>query len=251
MTKQPLVSIITATLNSEKHLERSIQSVLGQDYPNIEYIIIDGGSQDGTTAIIEKYSDNITYWTTEKDEGIYDAWNKGLALAKGDWIGFLGSDDKYYPDAISSYVNKINALSIKELDYVSSKVELVDPLQKPLRIIGKPWNWDLFKIYMNVAHVGSLHAKHYFQKYGNYNMNYKITGDYELLLRAKENLIAGFWDGVTVQMQVAGISSRNRAVFEETYRAKVSLGVRTPYLAKKDMWIAKVKYFIRKILFPT
>ena len=89
------VSIITVCFNSEKTLEETIQSVLIQDYPEVEHIIIDGGSTDGTLAIIRKYAAQITQWISEKDHGMYDAMNKGIALATGDVIGILNSDDVY------------------------------------------------------------------------------------------------------------------------------------------------------------
>ena len=89
----PLVTIITVVFNGEKHLEQAIQSVISQSYNNVEYIIIDGGSTDGTIDIIRKYDDQIDYWLSEPDEGIYDAMNKGWKLSQGDYIYYLGSDD--------------------------------------------------------------------------------------------------------------------------------------------------------------
>ena len=89
----PLVTIITVVFNGEKHLEQTIQSVINQTYDNVEYIVIDGGSTDGTVDIIRKYEEKIDYWVSEPDNGIYDAMNKALTIAKGDWILFLGSDD--------------------------------------------------------------------------------------------------------------------------------------------------------------
>jgi hypothetical protein len=89
----PLVTIITVVFNGEKHLEQAIQSVISQSYNNVEYIIIDGGSTDSTIDIIRKYDDQIDYWLSEPDEGIYDAMNKGWKLSQGDYIYYLGSDD--------------------------------------------------------------------------------------------------------------------------------------------------------------
>src|SRR5687768_15692501 len=97
----PLVSIITIVFNGQKSIERAINSVLGQTYPNIEYIIIDGGSTDGTIDIIKKYQHKIAFWKSEPDNGIADAFNKGLSCAKGNIIGFVNADDWYNPDTIS------------------------------------------------------------------------------------------------------------------------------------------------------
>ena len=98
------VSVITATYNSENTIQRTIDSVIGQDYKDIEYIIIDGGSTDRTIHILEENTDKISYFISEKDNGIYDALNKGIKLATGDIIGFLNSDDVYYSQCVVSWM---------------------------------------------------------------------------------------------------------------------------------------------------
>ncbi|MCX7738944.1 MAG: glycosyltransferase [Hydrogenothermaceae bacterium] len=94
ITKLPLITVITVVFNGEKYLEETIQSVINQTYPNVEYIIIDGGSADKTLDLINKYERYIDYWVSEKDKGIY-AWNKVLTLSFGHWLSFLGSDDYF------------------------------------------------------------------------------------------------------------------------------------------------------------
>lgn len=108
---KPLISIITVTFNAEKVLEETIQSVIDQDYMNTEHIIIDGGSTDGTLEIIEKYADYISYWKSEPDNGLYDAMNKGIAVAKGDWLNFLNAGDNYVDTKVLSnlFISPINA----------------------------------------------------------------------------------------------------------------------------------------------
>lgn len=93
---KPLISIITVVYNGEKYLEETIQSVINQTYENVEYIIIDGGSTDGTLEIIKKYEDKIDYWVSEKDGGIYDAMNKGIDVATGEWLNFMNAGDSFY-----------------------------------------------------------------------------------------------------------------------------------------------------------
>lgn len=104
MTNMIKVSIITVVYNGVKNIEQTIKSVLHQTYSNIEYIVIDGGSTDGSLDIIKKYSDSISYWVSEADKGIYDAMNKGISKATGDLIGIINSDDWYEPDAIMNMV---------------------------------------------------------------------------------------------------------------------------------------------------
>ena len=101
MKKQyPLISVITVSYNAVSTIEDTILSVINQTYTNIEYIIIDGGSADGTVGIIEKYVDRISYWVSEPDKGIYDAMNKGLKVANGDWAIFMGSDDVFFNNKV-------------------------------------------------------------------------------------------------------------------------------------------------------
>ena len=107
---RPLVSVVTVVFNGEKYLEETIQSVINQTYDNVEYIIIDGGSTDGTLDIIKKYEDRIDYWVSERDRGIYDAMNKGIDLASGEWINFMNAGDGLDSYSILNEIfsNKIN-----------------------------------------------------------------------------------------------------------------------------------------------
>lgn len=249
MKKTPLVTVITSTYNAVNDIEDSIKSVISQSYENIEYVIIDGGSTDGTLEIIKKYEKYISIFISEKDNGIYDAWNKGLSLATGDWISFLGADDEYLPDAISNYVNHIKSHNIADMDYVSSKIELVDSNKKAFRVIGKKWKWNTFKRYMSTPHVGSFHSKKYFEKFGEFNTDFKIVGDYEMLLRANNKLKTSFLNSVTVKMKIGGISNQNKKVILETFKAKIYNKSRPFLLAKYDMFIANIIYYARNFSF--
>lgn len=250
MGKKPLITIITATFNVEEVIERSILSVINQEYENIEYIVIDGGSTDGTVEILKKYSHRISYWISEKDAGIYDAWNKGLSRSTGDWISFLGADDLYLPGALSNFVNYIDKLKDPSIEFISSKINLINQNGNIMRTVGKPWNWDTFRVYMNVSHVGALHSKSLFDIHGLYNLDYKIIADYELLLRRGKNLKADFLDIVTVNMQIGGVSNQSNLSFNEVKRAKIFNKARTPIMAYLDYLIANIKFSIRKIIIP-
>ena len=241
-----LISIITVVLNGEDHLEETILSVINQTYDNVEYIIIDGGSTDGTLDIIKKYTDKIDYWISEKDKGIYDAWNKAVQISCGQWIGFLGADDFYELNAIQMYVENINLNT--EVEFISSQSYFCTKDKKILRKIGKSWNWKDFSIYMNIAHVGSLHRKSLFEKYGIYDINFKVCGDYDLLLRAGNKLKAGFVNQILCNMRIGGISNGGTSkIFEEIYQAKFKNNTRPTYLhIYIDTLWARFKWIIRK-----
>jgi glycosyltransferase involved in cell wall biosynthesis len=240
---KPLISIITVVFNGEKYLEETIQSVINQTYDNVEYIIIDGQSTDGTLDIIRKYEHVIDYWISEKDNGIYDAWNKGIRASSGEWIGFLGADDIYLPDAIEKYISLINIT--KSVKYISAQNVLCSDDLKPLRTIGSKWNNETFSRFMNVAHVGSLHHRDLFDQYGLYDTTFKICGDYELLLRVAPTLKAEYLDHITCYMRDGGISNNNLYTFIETYRAKIMHG-KNPFVAKIEMYLALLKWYIRQ-----
>jgi glycosyltransferase involved in cell wall biosynthesis len=248
MNYKPLVSIITATFNAENDLEACIKSVISQSYINLEFIIVDGGSTDGTLEIIKKYKNFISISISEKDKGIYDAWNKGLKLANGDWIAFLGADDLYMPDAIQNYINHLNTLDYSNLDIISSKIMLVNENDSKLRVIGKEWKWALFRRYMCTAHVGSLHSKSFFEKYGSYNINYKIVGDYEILLRAKDLLKAAFLNEITVNMKIGGVSNLDNRAVIEAMKAKIENKACGFWVAKYDSFKANFIFYVRKII---
>lgn len=244
----PLLSIITATYNSEKTLEETIVSILYQDYTNFEYIIVDGKSSDNTLNIIKKHQPlfeekKILFkWISEKDTGIYNAWNKGLKLATGKWIAFLGSDDIYLDKVLEKYAAK--ALLHRDADFIHSKVKLMNRNEVKF-IISDIWKWNVFKRYMKIAHVGCFHNKEYFDRYGNFNEDYKIAGDYELLLRAQSNLKTVFFDEFTAEMKDGGVSNNNVvSAFKEVKRAKISTGKIPTTIALFDFYFSLFKYYV-------
>jgi glycosyltransferase involved in cell wall biosynthesis len=241
----PLVSVITSVYNGAEDLERTLKSVVAQSYPCVEYIVVDGASKDGTVDILKKYDDVIDYWISARDTGIYDAWNKGVQLAQGEWIAFLGVGDAYLPDAINQYMDF--SKQHPDCRYISSRVRLMRD-GHGVRTIGQPWSWPAFVKYMTVAHVGSLHHRQLYASYGLYDLTYRITGDYELLLRAGKTLQAGYFPEVTAEMMLGGASNKSTKVLDETFRAKVQTGKRHVILARIEDFIARIKFYIRLYL---
>lgn len=179
------VSIITVCFNSEKTIEQTIRSVIGQSYGinNIEYIIIDGKSTDRTVEIVSKYRDKVSYFVSEPDKGIYDAMNKGIAVATGEIIGILNSDDWYEPDAID---NIVNCFEGSDADIVHGKVRCVaeDGIlseEKKPEALSQVW------FFMPLWHPATFVKKEVYEKLGMFEVDYKIAADYEFILRCYVN----------------------------------------------------------------
>lgn len=209
--KKIKISIITVCFNSEKTIAHAIDSVLTQDYHNIEYIIIDGGSKDNTVGIIKSYQDKITYFKSEKDNGIYDAMNKGLAVANGELIGILNSDDFYTSsDAISKIVNNYS-LNL-HVDMILSGVDFVEEpnLSKIVRNYSSWWfhPWMLRFGFMP-PHPGAFIKRETYKKIGQYKIDYKIAADYDFFVRSLlvEKLKFSRLSSNTVRMRVGGAST--------------------------------------------
>lgn len=247
----PLFTIITACYNSEKTIEKTLNSILNQDFNNFEYIIVDGFSHDKTVEIIKIYESKFKEkkinfkWISEKDTGIYDAWNKGIHLSSGIWISFIGADDIYMEGSLKKYESY--AISNPEVDFIHSNVMVVNNGKK-IRSIHKNWQWNKFRRYMEIAHVGAFHRSNYFKHYGVFNTSYRIAGDYELLLRSKSKLKSIYFDSFTAQMEDGGVSNKFiTKAFKEAMHAKIHSG-KVPYIyAKIDFYLSYFKYFGGKL----
>jgi len=239
----PLVTVITAVLNGVGTINNCIESVVRQDYPNIEHIVLDGGSSDGTIDVLRQCDDRIALWRSEPDRGIYDAWNKGLLEARGEWICFLGADDEFLPGAVSAYM----ALAAKnpQAEYLSSKVKVLHS-SGYVRILGSPWTWRNFSKAMCTFHVGNMHRRSLFDRLGMYDTSYRIVADYELLLRARDQLNTAYMPVITAIMRAGGVSGTRKAL-EETARAKVETGGRSKVLAAVELHMANAKYLLRPL----
>jgi glycosyltransferase involved in cell wall biosynthesis len=204
------ISIITVTFNSAETIEKTIQSVISQSYKNLEYIIVDGKSTDETLAIIETYKSHITKIVSEKDNGLYDALNKGIALATGDIIGILHSDD-FYTDTnvLQLYAD---TFSKNKLDAVYSDLYYVDRINTA-KIIRK-WKSGSYKANSFLYGWMPPHPTFFvksdcYKKFGNFNLQFKSAADYELMLRFihKNKINITYLQYFTVKMRVGGKSN--------------------------------------------
>ena len=228
------VSIITVSYNSVRTIRATIESVLSQDYPNLEYLIVDGGSTDGTVAILREYADRITRWVSEKDEGMYDAMNKGIAMATGDVIGILNSDDTYMTNYVVSKM--MQALTAAQADVVFADLILVDQHhpEKVLRYYDsgnfKP---SKFRYGWMPAHPTVFIRKPIYDAVGPFVTDYKIAADYEMLIRVLAVHAASYCYVAKpiVRMRSGGAStagwSRNWILNQEIVRACRANGIQT------------------------
>ncbi|MBN8703615.1 MAG: glycosyltransferase [Bacteroidetes bacterium] len=205
------VSIITVCYNSANTIESTIKSVIEQSYPEIEYILIDGLSKDGTLGIIEKYRNSIAKVISEKDSGIYDAINKGIDVATGDVIGILNSDDFYINNTVIADV--VDALLNSNADSCYADLQYIDRLNinKIIR------NWKSKNYYEGIFYTGWMPPhptffvkKACYEKYGKFNLKLKSAADYELMLRFlhKHHVSTTYLPKVLVKMRVGGMSNK-------------------------------------------
>ena len=178
----PTVSIVTAVRNGRAVIEKTILSVLNQTYPRIEYIIIDGGSTDGTVDVIRKYKDRIAYWVSEPDKGISDAFNKGIRAATGEYVALLNADDWMSEDQVAAGVA---ALRGSQADYVFGDLLLHDADGRVLyRINGDPDYTRIIRSKMpKVNHPSVLARRSLYERVGLFDVAYRYAMDYEWVLR--------------------------------------------------------------------
>jgi glycosyltransferase involved in cell wall biosynthesis len=214
MQNKPLISIITVVYNGEKYLEETIKSVINQTYTNIEYIIIDGDSTDGTVDIIKKYEDKIDYWISEKDDGIYDAMNKGIDVVSGNFINFMNAGDKFYNNNILKSVFEND--SYKDIDFIYGNLEInhIDfkKIKKTLSLT------NLWKG-MQFSHQ-SVFINSDFHRLNKYNLKYKIASDFNLFYNAYTDSYKFFYiDKIISTTLVGGLSDTSHLeVLKENFK---------------------------------
>lgn len=208
---KPLVSIITAVYNGKKYLEHTIQSVINQTYSSIEYVIIDGGSTDGTLDIIRKYDNKIACWVSEPDEGISDAFNKGISFSTGDIIGIINSDDWYESDTVEKVIKR----------YLDCKPDILHGIVRRGDELIVP-DEAMLKYEMSINHPATFATRHSYLKIGLFRTDFRYAMDYEWLLRGKgSDMKFSFINQCIANMRTGGISDRRwKTVLREWLKAQ-------------------------------
>ncbi len=208
---RPKISIVTICYNAEKTIADTVKSVLSQNYPQLEYIIVDGASSDATLEILYGFESGKFRLISEKDEGLYDALNKGINLCTGSIIGILHADDVYANSGVLSEM-ATHFENDEHLEAVSSSIEIYKPgnVDKPYRVyLSTRFRKWQFRLGMQPPHPGFFVKKSGFDKVGFYRIQYKISGDFDWLLRAIliHYLNVKYTDTITVHMRDGGLSS--------------------------------------------
>jgi len=199
---QVLVSVLTVVYNGASCLKRTIESVLSQDHPNVEYIVVDGGSTDGTLDVIKSYEDAIDLWISEKDKGLYDALNKGIQLARGKYITHVHADD-YYSDATS--ITRIMAQVTDEPVVYGQVVRNVAGTEK---VDGAEFNRDKELFSMKVPHPAFFVRRDVYLDIDPYSMEYRLAADYDMVLRLAGRYPLKFVPERVSCMSTGGLSDR-------------------------------------------
>lgn len=247
----PLITIIVAVFNGAKTLQQCIDSVAQQSYANKELIVIDGGSKDGTVELLEANNGFISYWISEPDQGIYNAWNKALVQAKGDWICFLGADDFLWNAKVLEQCAEYLLSLPTDIDIAYGKVMLLSGEGEAIYSVGEDWQKTkkTFFQYMSIPHQGVMHRTNLFKRRGGFDESFRIAGDYELLLRELKTASAGFIPDIIVTgMRQGGMSSNpihSLQTMREIRRAQKMNGQRLP----GKLWITAMLRVYIKLVF--
>lgn len=239
------ISIITVCFNAADTIGDTILSVINQDYNDIEYIIVDGGSTDNTAKIVSNYNEHVHLFISEKDNGIYDAINKGIKASSGDIIGLLNADDEFFNSNVVTAIAKAFINQV-ELESLIGDVVFINKFNKITRkYSSKNWSTKMFEWGFMPAHPSFYCRKTIFDKLGYYDTQFKIAADYELLIRfLKVNRITfQYLPMIFVKMKLGGVSTQGFSslitINKEIYIACKMHGIKTNYFK------LFLKYFIK------
>ncbi len=248
----PTISIVTVVWNRAITIRRAITSVLSQDYPNIEYVVVDGNSTDGTSEIIDEYQDQIGCLVRESDDGLYDALNKGVSAATGDYVGFLHADDFFFDAHVITKV--VQGIGDGRTDAVYGDLEYVEKASE--RVIRRwrageydrknfQWGWM-------PPHPTVYVKRGIYEQYGTYRTDLGSAADYECMIRlmVKHKISVNYIPEVMVRMQVGGesnVSLRNRLIANgNDHKAWSENGLKPPFGLRLTKPLSKIpQYFFR------
>ena len=246
------VSIITVVRNNKETIKDAIDSVLSQTYKDIEYIVIDGGSTDGTVDIVKEYQDKISVFISEPDEGIYDAMNKGIALATGNVIGILNSDDFYIDEFVIEKV--VKEFEEKNVDSVYADLVYVEPknLNKTVRYYDSGnFNPSKFSYGWMPAHPTFFVKRKAYEKYGVFRTDLKIAADFDILVRFLyiHKISYSYIKEALVKMRTGGVSTSFNSIWInniETLRVCRDNGIKTNIFKILSKYPAKISGLLKK-----
>lgn len=246
------ISIVTVCYNSEKHIRTAIESVINQTYDNIEYIIIDGASTDGTLDIVKSYGNKITKIISEPDNGIYDAMNKGFKTATGDYLALINSDDFYTNEKVIEHV--IKKLQEKKTDCIFGDliyVEENNPEKQVRYWKSKEFVKGSFKTGWHPAHPTFIVKKDIYEKYGYFSLDFKLAADFELMLRflEKNQISSCYLPEPMVKMRLGGATNQSfKNIYNqniECYRAFKVNGLKVSILYPLFRLLPKLLQFFK------
>ena len=218
-----LISVIVATLNCRDTIDRCLASISEQSYRHREVVVVDGASHDGTLERLHVWRPQLAQLISGPDAGVYQAWNKGVRAARGEWICFLGGDDAFHDrDAL---MHLAGAAVSAEKPVVYGRMNLIASNGAVAETVGRPWKQAkrAFLQGCMIPHPGTLHHRLLFDRYGGFDESYRVAGDYEFLLRALVEGDAQFVDRIVVDMRLGGMSARPDSihrVLREVVRAR-------------------------------
>ncbi len=250
---QPRLAIVIAVYNGAATLEQTLDSIAGQTRRVDEVVVMDGGSRDGTPDILARRGDVVTHWRSEPDRGIYDAWNKALALADADWIMFLGADDRLWDEQVLQRLAHAAAVAPAGTPFIYGRLSEVDAAGRVLAERGRPWAEcrERFAFEMTLPHPGMLHRRAICFPAGGFDARYRIAGDYALLRPHLLRHAPLFVDVMVAAAMEGGVSThpaRRVDSVREVGRAIRDAGQRPPLRWHLVLWKNQLRRALWRVL---